>query len=99
MIFCCHGRKQKQQQFENICRHVPYYRFESTIEHFDKTNYPLYKNKFLASAMMLHYGDAISVETRSFVVETEKSLFQEIEWHRTVASPWNSLCKTYILYT
>jgi hypothetical protein len=56
------------------------------LKYLDKTNDPLYKNKFLASAMMLHDGDAISVEICSFVVETKNSLFQEIEWHWTVAS-------------
>ena len=58
-----------------------------------------YKNKFLASTMMLHDRDELSVETCSCVVENKNSLFQEIEWRRTLASPWNSLCKIFILYT
>jgi hypothetical protein len=73
-----------------------------TPGNYSKENMLVYKNNFLASAMMLHDGDAISVETCSFVVETKNSLFQETEWHRTVASPWNSLCKnmyfTYLKY-
>jgi hypothetical protein len=58
MISCCHGRKQEQRQFESTCRHVSYYRLENTIETLDKRNDCLYKNKFPASAMMLHDSDA-----------------------------------------
>jgi hypothetical protein len=45
------------------------------MKHLGKTNRHLYKIKLLASAMMLHDGDAVSVEVCRVVVEIKHSLF------------------------
>ena len=68
------------------------------LKHLDKTSDRLYENKSVASAMLLHDIDALSVVTCSFVVETKNSLFKELSGIGLLLH-LGTVCAKHLFYT